>query len=108
MVRRLTEAIRPDISTSIASMIPAAAIDHNKANPNSEPAWAAVEIDPTSTKPPMLVTTPRTRLPIFFKAAPDGHGAHRGRGGPRHDPRGRSRRPSTRRPATRALRRRTG
>jgi hypothetical protein len=40
---------------------PAAATAHSSWNPNSDPACAEVEIDPTSTKPPMLVTMPRIR-----------------------------------------------
>ena len=51
----LTAASRPAISTSIASISPAAATAHSSWKPNSDPACADVEIDPTSTKPPMLV-----------------------------------------------------
>jgi len=67
--RLLTAASRPDISASMATMIVAAAIAHNSWNPNSDPACAAVEIDPTSTKPPMLVTTPRMRSTSTVTAA---------------------------------------
>src|SRR5438094_10177999 len=44
----------------------AAAIAQSRCSPNSAPACAAVEIDPTSTNPPMLVMIPRTRCAIFF------------------------------------------
>ena len=40
----------------------AAATAHNRENPNSAPAWTDVEIEPTSTNPPMLVTMPERKI----------------------------------------------
>ncbi len=68
--RLLTPASRPDISTSIASVKPAAATAQSSWNPNSEPACADVEIEPTSTKPPILVTMPRIRSTMTLTACP--------------------------------------
>ncbi len=66
--RLLTAATRPAISARAARKSVAAATAHNKENPNSAPAWTDVEIEPTSTNPPMLVTIPSVRLKIFFMA----------------------------------------
>jgi hypothetical protein len=56
MERRLTAASRPDISIITASINVASAIAQSSWNPNSAPACADVETDPTSMNPPMLVT----------------------------------------------------
>src|SRR5690242_8806004 len=60
--------MRPAISARHARTTVAIAMAHSRANPNSAPACTAVEIDPASTNPPMLVTTPRTSVNIFFTA----------------------------------------
>src|SRR4051794_37238928 len=82
---------RPDISVKSASIAPATAIAHSSWKPYSAPACADVEIDPTSTKPPILVTIPRTRSTIALIAGLAYRRAETPGGGgqPAHPPLGR-------------------
>src|SRR3954470_24903355 len=68
--RLLMTDSRPDISVKSASIAPAIAIAQSSWKPYSAPACADVEIDPTSTKPPILVTIPRMRSTIALIAGP--------------------------------------
>src|SRR5581483_9634294 len=55
----LTAAKRPAISTRKMIHSPPRTTAHVKRKPNSAPACAAVVIEPTSRKPPTLVTMPK-------------------------------------------------
>src|SRR3954462_5952783 len=81
----------PDFWVKGESIAPAIEIAQSSWKPYSAPACADVEIDPTSTKPPILVTIPRTRSAIALIAGPAYRRAGTpGAGGPpAHPPRAR-------------------
>ena len=66
MVWPLTIEKRPDISTRKMTQIVPSNTAQRSESPNAAPAWAEVAIEPTSRKPPMLVTMPSAMPRIFF------------------------------------------